>query len=214
MALGAALSETLSTFAATRHLIAFRFVALSCVGARFCFFFVFGARASGRRVCATALCVATRDSLRRNAGSQLAPSALERDGVRAQVARTTSSRRRAQRFDSATRAQKTKTAPQNAKHTHQTTHRKTNGSHQANSSQEYRRQSAAQARRLEGGAQGHALGRRHQGAFVRSSLLRRIVRPVARAEFDAPAVDRNRIVSARARLRCARFVATRSRRSC
>ena len=126
MALGAALSETLSTFAATRHLIAFRFVALSCVGARFCFFFVFGARASGRRVCATALRVATRDSLRRNAWSQLALSALERDGVRAQVARTTSSRRRAQRFDSATRAQKTKTAPQNAKRAapRQTTHRK------------------------------------------------------------------------------------------
>ena len=92
---------------------------------------------------------------------------------------------------------------------------KTNGSHQANSSQEYRRQSAAQARRLEGGAQGHALGRRHQGACVRRCCcVRSSVRPVARAEFDAPAVDRNRIVSARARLRCARFVATRSRRSC
>ena len=79
MALGAALSETLSTFAATRHLIAFRFVVVCW--RTVLFFFVFGARASGRRVCATALCVATRDSLRRNAGSQLAPSALERDGV-------------------------------------------------------------------------------------------------------------------------------------
>ena len=89
-----------------------------------------------------------------------------------------------------------------------------NGSHQANSSQEYRRQSAAQARRLKGGAQGHALGRRHKGEVDRFFFC--FVRAIVfRVGFNTSShFDRNRIVSARARLRCARFVATRSRRSC